>query len=99
MTFRDIYIRFNWRPIRNCPGRYTLLKDSINRFNDFYKTLEDPVIYPPITGKDPVLVIPFEGGGLISYRHEDGFLVHTLNNRDGFVRKMEDIGKIPRKIL
>lgn len=97
MTFHDFYTRYNWRPIRNCPGRYTLLKDSINSFNEYYNTLENLIEYPSTTGRDPVLIYQFHDGGLISYRHDDGFLVHTLNDSDGFIRKMKEIGKIPQK--
>ena len=34
-----------------------------------------------VTARDPVIVTPFEDGGLISYRKADGLFLHTLNTR------------------
>ena len=42
--------------------------------------------------KDPVIVTPFEDGGLISYRKADGTFLHTLNTREGFERKLRQLG-------
>ena len=44
------------------------------------------------TAKDPVIVTPFEDGGLISYRKADGMFLHTLNTREGFERKLRQLG-------
>ena len=43
------------------------------------------------TAKDPVIVTPFEDGGLISYRKADGLFVHTLNTREGLERKLRQL--------
>ena len=45
-----------------------------------------------LTAKDPVIVTPFEDGGLISYRKADGMFLHTLNTREGFERKLRQLG-------
>ena len=37
--------------------------------------------------KDPVIVTPFDDGGLISYRN-DGMFLHTLNTREGLEREV-----------
>ena len=42
--------------------------------------------------KDPVIVTPFEDGGLIWYRKADGTFLHTLNTREGFERKLRQLG-------
>ena len=42
--------------------------------------------------RDPVLVVEFEGGGLISYLREAGTLMHTLNTAEGFRRKLRQLG-------
>jgi hypothetical protein len=42
--------------------------------------------------KDPVIVASLEDGGLISYRKPDGTYVHTLNSREGFARKLRQLG-------
>ena len=44
------------------------------------------------TAKDPVIVTPFEDGGLISYRKAGGMFLHTLNTREGFERKLRQLG-------
>ncbi|HEY5754379.1 MAG TPA: hypothetical protein VIU34_01090 [Steroidobacter sp.] len=45
-----------------------------------------------VTANDPVIVTPFEDGGLISYRKADGKFLHTLNTREGFERKLRQLG-------
>ena len=42
--------------------------------------------------RDPVIVAAFEDGGLISYRQADGRFLHTLNTREGFARKLDQLG-------
>ena len=49
-------------------------------------------IYRVQTARDQVLVVEFEGGGLISYLREDGTLMHTLNTSEGFHRKLRQLG-------
>lgn len=41
---------------------------------------------------DPVIVTPFDDGGLISYRKADGRFLHTLNTREGLERKLDQLG-------
>jgi len=41
---------------------------------------------------DAVLVARLEGGGLISYLRPNGTYVHTLNNEEGFQRKLAGLG-------
>ena len=93
VTFSALFDRWAWRPIPNCPGRYVLGAG--------------PVATPPegivpgasgcsehlcVTARDPVIVTPFEDGGLISYRKADGMFLHTLNTREGFERKLRQLG-------
>ena len=42
--------------------------------------------------KDLVMVAPLTDGGLISYRKPDGVYIHTLNSREGFERKLQQLG-------
>lgn len=44
--------------------------------------------------RDEVLVLPLVDGGLISYRRADGAHVHTLGDRAGFLRKLEQLGLV-----
>ena len=93
VTFSALFDGWAWRPIPKCPGRYALRAG--------------PVATPPeglvpgasggsehvsVTAKDPVIVTPFEDGGLISYRKADGQFLHTLNTHEGFDRKLRQLG-------
>lgn len=92
MTFSTLFDRSAWRQIRNCPGRYVLAAGPV-------ATPPEDIV-PGATGsehacgtaKDPVIVTPFEDGGLISYRKADGLFLHTLNTREGFERKLRQLG-------
>jgi len=89
MTFDELMKAYDWRPIRNCPGRYVLrgaqsslslenlLGDEV-QINEFHLA----------AAKDAVLVAALEDGGIISYKREDGTLLHTLNTPEGFRRKL-----------
>jgi hypothetical protein len=93
VTFAEIFDRWAWRPIPNCPGRFIL--DA------------GPVATPPEglvpgakassehsspSARDPVIVTPLDDGGLISYRKAHGTFLHTLNTREGFERKLQQLG-------
>ncbi|HEX8846448.1 MAG TPA: hypothetical protein VF791_17505 [Pyrinomonadaceae bacterium] len=94
MTFDEVMRAWDWKPIRNCPGRYVLrggarpdlLPGEI--IAGEFETKEFKVE----TARDTVLVIEFDGGGLISYRHADGSFLHTLNTVEGFERKLSQLG-------
>jgi hypothetical protein len=92
-TFDDLARRFELRRIRNCPGRFIIRKAppeltprellgseaEIHTFNVF-------------SARDAVLVVRLDRGGLISYQRADGTYLHTLNDDDGFERKLRDLG-------
>jgi hypothetical protein len=92
VTFAVLFDRWAWRPIPNCPGRYVLAAGPI-------ATPPEDIV-PGATGSehvcatatDPVIVTPFDDGGLISYRKTDGMFLHTLNTREGFERKLRQLG-------
>jgi len=92
-TFSALFERWSWRPIPNCPGRYALRSGPV--------AAPPEEIAPGASGgsehvsgsaRDPVIVTPFEDGGLISYRKSDGMFLHTLNTREGFDRKLRQLG-------
>jgi hypothetical protein len=92
-TFEGIFERWAWRQIPNCPGRYAFSAGPV--------ASPPEEIVPGATGgsqhvcsiaRDPVIVTPFEDGGLISYRRADGTFLHTLNTREGFERKLRQLG-------
>ena len=93
MTDFDLLFRqHSWVPIRNCPDRFGLatgpVPDSPAALVGDLRALEFRVQ----TARDPVVVVAFQGGGLISYRRTDGRYVHTLNTTDGFARKLAQLG-------
>ncbi len=93
VTFSDLFDRWAWRAIPNCPGRYTLATGSVaTPPEDFVPGAIRGPEHMGSTAKDPVIVTPFEDGGLISYRKADGMFLHTLNTREGFERKLRQLG-------
>lgn len=49
-------------------------------------------VFRRATSQDPIHVVPIAGGGLISYQKSSGLFIHTLNDSEGFVRKVRDLG-------
>lgn len=87
-TLREAYV---WRQIPNCPGRLVLRSSCApGALPDDDTHLEIRVEHLP--DFDPIHIVEFgDGFGLISYEKQDGW-IHTLNDRDGFLRKLEDLG-------
>ena len=92
-TFQDIWVRWPWRPIRNCPGRFVLSwPDEPISLETLLGFSPIPQVFPNSAAKDSVLVIRLEEGGVISYEQLDGRLIHTLNTPEGFSRKLRQLG-------
>jgi len=78
--------------MRNCPGRY-ILAEPVSRLQPADIVPGASVReYRVQTAPDPIFIIVFDGGGLISYRKPDGSYLHTLNTTEGFRRKLEQLG-------
>ena len=93
VTFSALFDRWAWRAIPNCPGRYLLAAGPV--------AMPPEEIAPGGSGRsehvtaaarDPVIVTPFDDGGLISYRQAEGMFLHTLNTREGLERKLRQLG-------
>ena len=92
-TFQELWARWPWRPIRNCPGRFVLpWTEQPISFEVLLDCSCTPQAFSSAKAKDPVLVVPLEDGGLISYRQTDGRLTHMLNTPEGFCRKLQELG-------
>ena len=93
MTLDDVELRWPWRPIPHCPGRFVLTKGASTLSPA--ELLGGPVEtteHRSTAARDPVLITPLDDGGLISFRRADGTYVHTLNSSDGFARKLWQLG-------
>jgi len=93
MTFSDLFGRWQWRPIHDCPGRYVLTGASPSLSIEALtgSTVEIREFHVE-TAPDTVLIAVLEDGGLISYRRADGSCLHTLNTAEGFSRKLSQLG-------
>ena len=95
MTFDELMTGWNWKPIRNCPGRYTLSSVPSD-------LAPEDLLGPGVQlrefqvegARDKVVVAQLNGGGVISYRRADGSHLHTLNTPEGFGRKLRQLGII-----
>ena len=77
--------------MRNCPGRYILTESPELQPGDIMPGAPVREFRVP-SAPDPVLIVVFDGGGIISYRKPDGSYQHTLNTTEGFRRKLEQLG-------
>lgn len=93
MTFDELMKAWDWKPIRNCPGRY-VLRGARNdlRLQELLIDDAEAEQYYVDAAPDAVLVMQLEDGGIISYQREDGSFLHTLNTPEGFRRKLLQLG-------
>ena len=93
MTFAELFKSLDWRPIRHCPGRFSLRgAKSALRLEELTGSDCEARAYTSSKARDIVLVAALDEGGVISYKREDGTLVHTLNTAEGFDRKLRQLG-------
>ena len=91
-TFQELWNRWPWRPIRNCPGRFVLpWTEKPISLEKLLGCSCKPQTFSSPEAKDPVLVITLEDGGLISYQQTDDRVIHTLNTQEGFSRKIRQL--------
>lgn len=91
--FNELLDRFEWVPIRGCPGRFMLAQGIVTE--SIQQLIGQDVIVHILHSpgaRDPVCICHFTGGGMISYRKEDGYL-HTLCSEEGMRRKLEMLYK------
>ena len=92
-----------WRPIKGCDGRYTARGKALTRLTlpQLCNAFNVATVSPTVTcreaadGKDAADAVRLRGGGgIVTYRKDDGLHVHTLNTESGLVRKLMGIGGI-----
>jgi hypothetical protein len=92
-SFDDLIARWNFQPIRDCPGRYVLRGESrhltpADILGSELRVLE----YQSATTQDRVLVTEVDGGALMTFAKLDGTFVHTLNTLEGLQRRLRRFG-------
>ena len=93
MTIQELLAARKWKPISNSPGRYVLVRPEPQIVPVQLAQVDyTPKEFRVEAAKDVVLVLPLEGGGLITYRRVNGRHHHTLNTESGFKRKLAELG-------
>ncbi len=93
MTFDAVFSVGGWEAIRNCPGRFVLRGRPPTFSVQELLGCEPALQYVQSShARDRVVIVRLDDGGLISYQRADGTFVHTLNTRDGFERKLAQLG-------
>ena len=93
MNFEELKSRWTWKEIPNCTGRFILAqKETTLTPEGLVESQVEPFEFQVAAAQDPVIVVEFDDGGLISYRKEDGSYLHTLNTLAGFRRKLQQLG-------
>ena len=102
-SLQALYMRYQWKELRNCPGRY-VSSDRALRLVSAEKlaaeTLgrEGCIQSYQLPGRDNILVAPLDGGGgVLTYEKQSGadglpVYVHTLNTESGLIRKIDALG-------
>jgi hypothetical protein len=93
MTFAEIKARWPWKPIPHCPGRFVFAAGPTAMApSEIAMQAAEPIEHVSSVARDPVVVTAFADGGLISYRKSNATYLHTLNSREGFERKLRQLG-------
>lgn len=95
VSVEGVLSAWDWRELPGCPGR-RVLRGAPRVLCPMDLTAGARVVvrgHAVEAAPDVVLVTWLPGGGLISYlRGEDATYVHTLNNPEGFRRKLSQLG-------
>jgi hypothetical protein len=89
---KELLERWRCRPIRNCPGRYIVDCPPGTTPQEIVGTGVRVTQHRVAAARDPVFVAACAQGGLISYLRADGTFLHTLNDEEGFRRKLGQLG-------
>lgn len=93
MTFQEVFDKWDWKPIRTCPGRHIFAK-GVSHLTLSEIVENDSTVFEHTTKvvPDTVLIVKLtDGGGLISYRKSETSFLHTLNDKEGFARKLNQL--------
>jgi len=90
--FASLLHSFQWKAMRNCPGRYILAGAPSSLQPDDLVPGAAIREYEVPSIPDTVVVARFDGGGIISYKKPGGYYLHTLNTDEGLERKLQQLG-------
>ncbi len=93
MRFDELKARWNWSPIRHCPGRYVLtgVEPKLSP-SELLGSAVQLAEYRVAGARDVVVVARLKDGGVISYKRANGTYRHTLNTVEGLERKLTQLG-------
>ena len=91
-TYEELARAWDCRPIHGCPGRALLRGASSLSPRELAGEEAAVLRFCVDKARDPVLVVPVAGGGLISYAKPDGGFVHTIGDPAGLRRKLAALG-------
>ncbi|MBN2531640.1 MAG: hypothetical protein JXB88_02045 [Spirochaetales bacterium] len=87
--FDTLFAAYKWKPIYGCTGRFILREKNQYTIAELTQGRVDIKTFSTDRAQDMVCIVIFDNGGIISYKKDDGSYVHTLNNKDGFIRKLK----------
>jgi hypothetical protein len=92
MTFDSVKGLGEWKPIRDCPGRFVLhgVPPTYSITDLFGESVSIQQFQSP-RARDVVCVVCLDDGGMISYHRSSGTWLHTLNTKEGFRRKLDQL--------
>jgi len=91
MTFDEIWNMGDWRPIRDCPGRYVLRGASPELVLAELISGAEIQSFESPHARDKVFVARLANGGIISYQRSAHSWLHTLCTAEGFQRKLRQL--------
>ncbi len=91
--FDELMMRWPFRPIPDCPGRFVLRGQGSDLSPEqILGTKLKTVEYQTPSTLDRVLVTEFEDGALLTFVKPNGTHVHTLNTLEGLHRRLRRLG-------
>lgn len=91
-SINQLLLQYDCKEIANCPGRYIVKNIPENlSVNELMSENVKVSVHDSPKAKDKVAILILEDGGIISYIRANGTLLHTINNKSGFYRKIQDL--------
>lgn len=98
VSVAEVMARAAWKPMSGAQGRFMLAEPTSKvTVRELTGPEADLHVLPSQQPDEKILVVPLEGGGLISTRRPNGHEVHTLNTDSEFRRRLLALGIHPRE--